>query len=740
MPRLRRRETDGTRSRDTDSDSLGRFDEITSRGRDDSQIRDKDGIWTGDLDETGNFMPRNRRGRTRVAFGSSRESLDGADSSDADDNAEVRMESQFKNGRTPLHTACSTGTIEMIELLLQHDADIEAVDARGRTPLHIACTEREYSYPEEAVKLLVDEGADVNRARTIKPDVAMILIREGADINVRDDLGRTPLHQAVAEGSTRMFRLLLEHGAEVNAVDKRGYSALHLCVDSNRGYYLEDLLRMGGDPNIMDNDGDTVLHHACRYRTTVNVELLLKHDADLGIENRAGLTAVEVARKRGRRNILKVIRDWNPEAARSSDKQNSSGEAYGSKLVMMEGKDDEDVAPNNASPEQNPSPADNVWAGVRRDNGDGFILAQYNNHDVSFDAKLESISPRVHEGKDMHELQIRLNFMRPYSLDYRIRYANIDVMLEPGAQRSAPSIRHIMPQADRVEVSEQEITSGKTFTVGANGNGGPSNVNISMEGSKSKRATFKGVRIIHGAVKDSMHAAWRLYEEPGSRSGLPEIVRLLLLVHCEDEFGVSLALSVKASHFLTFGIPRTLSAPTGPVYTVPQLKIITAYQEESRLRQMLDVADRAALMIENSNKLEDRFSRAMRDHARRHLILQAGTKENHLQDWTDILDHSQIGDFRTLREKLLEIEEEGRPMQRSRRRIIEDRVLTPHLESDYSDSDLADGRPSRRRLSRRYPSKPGYSYEQGEEYISSSQKPVNTFSAVGPGYHVSRLA
>ncbi|KAL4936201.1 hypothetical protein BDV06DRAFT_205477, partial [Aspergillus oleicola] len=524
--------------------------------------------------------------------------------------------------------------------------------------------------------------------------------------------------------------------ALVNAVDNKGDPALHLCLESQSEDVMEALLRGGANPNMVDKDGNTVLHLACLYEWKGAVELLLKYGADPEIEDRSGLSALQRAQRGGRSDITRVIRKWGTKAEESADRQRVSDVPHSNDLVMVEDRKNEDIQPDNSTPDQSPETADNMWAGVRRDNGDGFILAKYNNHDVSFDAKLESISPCVHEGKDMHEIQIKLNFMRPYSLDYRIRYANIDVMLGPGPKGYSPNIRGIMPQADRVEVSEQEITSGKTFTVGAAGNGGPSNVNISMEGSKSRRATFKGVRIIHGAIKDHMHASWRLYEEPGSKSGLPEIVRLLLLVHCEEEFGVRLALSVKASHFLTFGIPRTLSAPEGPVYTVPKLSTITAYQQESRLKQMLDVADRAALVIENSTKLEDRFSRAMRGHAKRHLIIQAGMKENHLQEWTDILDDSQTSDFRTLREKLLEIEEEGQRIERPQRRIIRERMSLPDSRSD-SDSDFVD----RRRLRiRRESYRVKYPYERGEEDTACARKPLESFSAVGPGYHVSRLA
>ncbi|RLL95786.1 hypothetical protein CFD26_104121 [Aspergillus turcosus] len=123
----------------------------------------------------------------------------------------------------------------------------------------------------------------------------------------------------------------------------------------------------------------------------------------------------------------------------------------------------------------------NARDGVRCD-GDGFILATYDNHDIFFDAKLESIRSSRHGDEDVHSIQLKLNFMKPFSMNHRLRYAKGDVRLREGTTGDSPHIRTIMPQADRVEVSEQEITSGQKLTVGASGNGGPSSVNISMEG------------------------------------------------------------------------------------------------------------------------------------------------------------------------------------------------------------------------------------------------------------------
>jgi hypothetical protein len=536
--------------------------------------------------------------------------------------------------------------------------------------------------------------------------------------------------------NTKIGGYLMEN-ADVDIGDLSGRRALHLCVAGGSVEMVHGLLRHGAVIDRRDGRGRTALIEACGRGWKEGVEALLCHGPDISLEDEDGLTGMQLARDRGADDIVELLEDRMGKSA-SYDRVRPTTSQH------------EAPVPDTGIKDQG-----NIWAGVTREDGDGFLLASYNKHDISFAAKLESISPCVHEGKDMHEVQIKLNFMRPYSMDHRIRYAKVDAMLSAGS--GAPNIRGIMPQADRVEVSEQEVSSGQKFTVGAAGGGGPSNLNISLEGSKNKTSTFKGVRIIHGAIQDKTHASWRLYEEPGSKSGLPEIVRLLLLVHCSADFNLQLGLSVTACHFLTFGIPRTLKAPAGLSYTVPKLSVIAAHEQESRLKQVLDVADRAAAVVEEAKRLQDMFSQAMRGHEKRGLIMEAGSKVNHFQEWTYILDDSRFSDFRALQGKLLEIDESPRRT----RRIIErtswdDSISEPRVERGASGRDYGRVRierpygGSRRRRddyddSYTYRPRRRRDYDDDEIYGDDPYTPrprnaIHSFSAVGPGYHVSRLA
>ncbi|KAL4883001.1 ankyrin repeat-containing domain protein [Aspergillus karnatakaensis] len=690
-----------------------------------------------------------------------------------------------KNGETALHKACSSNlgpTSEIIaDALLQHGAEPNLRTFLGDTPLLLACLAGE----ESPIQRLMRAGADVRAAhnngdtplhivsRQGKISMMGVLFGGGARVDEKNNAGRTALHEvaiAGGEGAGDAAKLLLQSLAFVDETDHWGNTPMHLSGFGKSVAVMQALLEYDADVNSRNSYGETPLHEACRLDFREGVEFLLKNGADVNLADVNGVTPEKVAMGRRLGGIVRLINQCAASSDSVSDEKGpdeDGDEPESPKRYEIERptqQEPESPATEKRSIEPHtdgqlsntadfPQISDLVWAGIRRDNGDGFTLATYNKHDISFDAKLESIRPCVHEGTDMHEIQLLVNFMRPYSMDYRIRYAEVNVLLHPKDETNAPHLRGIMPQADRVEVSDQEITSGKTLKVGAAGNGGPSSVNISMEGSKSRTSTFKGVRIIHGAIKDRMHACWRMYEEPGSKSGLPEIVRLLMLVRCDGEFQLRLNLSVKACHSFTFGIPRTLTAPAGPTYSIPDLPTIANMEQASRLKQMLDVADRAATVVEEASTFETRFAHAIRNHAKKDLIMQAGMKESYLQEWTDILDASKLSDFTVLRDKLVEMAEKEAP-RRVREHIVYDRTerrWSP-LDEDIPYRDL----PYRRERERSRGKRRGYSYVpdrieirgpspdrlarvEGYEY-RRSRNALHGFSAVGPGYHVSRLA
>ena len=130
----------------------------------------------------------------------------------------------------PIHDAAKTGDLAGVQAELDKGVDVDVDDyswgSWGETPLQLAAR---YSH-NEIVELLIDNGADVN-AKDVngntplhlaalfgRKEVVELLIANGAAVNVKGgNLGGMPLHHAAFEGHKEIVELLLAKSADVNA-------------------------------------------------------------------------------------------------------------------------------------------------------------------------------------------------------------------------------------------------------------------------------------------------------------------------------------------------------------------------------------------------------------------------------------------------------------------------------------------------------------------------------------------
>jgi ankyrin repeat protein len=129
-------------------------------------------------------------------------------------------------GETPLHVAVQFGSVELVRLLLDHKADIEA---------------KEYPSDERPLHRAAFYG---------KTETVRLLLERGAKLDVKDNqFGWTALHNAAYGGRTEVTKLLLEKGANVNARGELGQTPLDVARESGDDRYRKVapiLKRYGG--------------------------------------------------------------------------------------------------------------------------------------------------------------------------------------------------------------------------------------------------------------------------------------------------------------------------------------------------------------------------------------------------------------------------------------------------------------------------------------------------------------
>ena len=91
--------------------------------------------------------------------------------------------------------------------------------------------------------------------------------------------GETPLHRATDRNRTEAVKLLIDKGADVNATRKDGWTPLHIAVNRNRKELVEMLIAKGADTKTKNKAGRTPLDIARARSSSDIIEILKKHEA-----------------------------------------------------------------------------------------------------------------------------------------------------------------------------------------------------------------------------------------------------------------------------------------------------------------------------------------------------------------------------------------------------------------------------------------------------------------------------
>lgn len=292
-------------------------------------------------------------------------------------------------GRTPLHAAVDTRSLEMVKLLLQEakELNVNKKNRSDNTPLRDI-----YLYTkipdvkiDIAAELLADPRIDKKEGMeylfealrfghwrliekmpsawtTERNENGNTLLHQALrnqlvdrlpsevlskifplNVNIQNNDGNTVLHLAVTyfSRSIATVKLALEHKeAIITTPNKKGQSALHIAATENSSHttviplLLDAYKERKLDVNAQDNEGNTPLHCACKENRDENIQLLLAHSGiNVNAQNNNGDTPLLIACRNQNIKGIKLLLS----AGASPLIENNKGESMASILKYHKG-------------------------------------------------------------------------------------------------------------------------------------------------------------------------------------------------------------------------------------------------------------------------------------------------------------------------------------------------------------------------------------------------------------------
>ena len=221
-----------------------------------------------------------------------------------------------------LHHACKCGDVSTIANLVKSGYEIiNCRNKHDRTPLHWASGNGYL----EIVKILLDEGASIDAADIFGMDSLLWsawfghkncvqhLLHAGAKSTSRNKHGYTWIHCAIQNNHSNVIELLSEEMQDFdkNIKDNNGRSPLHIACKYGRKEIAYFLIKLGCEPNLKDKLGNTPLHTAAFHGQHQLISTLIDANCVVDDVNNAQLTPLHIAAKEGFADFCKKILEYN---------------------------------------------------------------------------------------------------------------------------------------------------------------------------------------------------------------------------------------------------------------------------------------------------------------------------------------------------------------------------------------------------------------------------------------------
>ncbi|XP_067623198.1 ankyrin-3-like [Eurosta solidaginis] len=240
--------------------------------------------------------------------------------------------STFK-GFTPLHSAANNKQEEVAKLLISYEADINAQDKAGKTPIFYAIQNADLKITMLLLtnRANIKDCPDLLNIAVKKECIEIVeaLLQHNADINASDEYGRTALHFTALSESEDFFgfgfrtnkdpdtnikgeiaKLLLSKGANVDAQTKNGVTALHTATQKGYVKVVEALFKYNANVNCGVKSDITPLHFSAQRGNDEISMMLFNKGANVNAKQKDGITALHIATQNGHKEVVKVLLEW----------------------------------------------------------------------------------------------------------------------------------------------------------------------------------------------------------------------------------------------------------------------------------------------------------------------------------------------------------------------------------------------------------------------------------------------
>ena len=213
--------------------------------------------------------------------------------------------------RSSMHYAAEGGKVRNLLLLIDRGVDVLQKDKKGYSALHLAALNGH----ADCVRTVHGTSA-LHLATSL--ELVMILVEHEANIQASDMYGRTPLHVAAEKGQTDTINYLLNRDADINARDKSGLSALYCALKGGHVTTAKFLIDKGSesllssDPNLLGFYEADMLQSSAREGLTATVEFLLSSGVSADAIHSKGdslLTPLEEAACAGHCDVVRLLLD-----------------------------------------------------------------------------------------------------------------------------------------------------------------------------------------------------------------------------------------------------------------------------------------------------------------------------------------------------------------------------------------------------------------------------------------------